>query len=182
MYYSKSKFLIILLLFSVGCIKESTPPSTNLEDKLINDSILSLTDSLLQNSDTALSLIIEEKKTTLKKMDSLLNSTLNNKYQIYKLNTEVENDNIKIAQLENYIDSLNIQIKKYKHQIKSLQLKESISDTLLTKSQEEIKTLVNDNLNLRQEIEKQQKYIEVLLNDLEILSNKKKKLIEIKKN
>jgi len=182
MYYSQSKFLAILFLFIVGCVKESTPPSTTPEDELVTESVLDITDSLLQTSDTTLFLIKEEKKTTIKKIDSLLNSTLNNRYQIYKLNAEVEDDNIKIAQLENYVDSLIIQVKKYKFQIKSLQLKESISDTLLIKNSKDIKNLIDINLNLKQEIKKQQEYIQILSDSLEMLSNKKRKLLEKKKN
>ena len=56
MYYSKSGFLIALFLFVTSCVNNLTPPPiTEFEDEaIVEESVLSITDSLLQTSDTTL--------------------------------------------------------------------------------------------------------------------------------
>jgi len=184
MYYSKSGFLITLFLFVTSCTNNSTPPTTTeFEDEaiveesaIIEESVLSITDSLLQASDTTLSIIKEKRRTTIKKMDSLLNSTLRNELRVSRLNVEVENDIAKIIELENQVDSLLTEVKNYKHKIKFLQLNQSISDSLLESHGNEVRDLSNLNFDLKLEIKKQQEYIKVLSDSLEAINNRKWKL------
>ena len=178
MYYSKSGFLISLFLFIISCTNNSTPPTnTEFEDEaIVEESVLSITDSLLQTSDTTLSIIKEKRRTNIKKIDSLLNSTLHNGIRVSKLNNNIKNDIIKITQLENYIDSLNTQIKNYESQIKSFKLKTSISDSLSEIHKNEIKNLSNNNFDLKLKVEKQQERIKILYDSLETIKNQKRRL------
>jgi len=181
MYYSKSRFLV-LLFFITSCVNNSTSPLIEFEEEatvdstIVEKSILSTTDSILQLSDTTLSIIKEKRRITLEKMDSLLNSTLHNELQVYKLSTEVKNDITKIIELENQVDSLITEIKNYKHKIKFLQLNQSISDSLLESHGNEVRNLSNANFDLKLKIKSQQEYIKVLSDSLEAINNRKWKL------
>lgn len=171
-----------------SCVQNPTPIPTEYEDEaiveeaIIEESILDITDSLLQASDTTLYVIKEKKRTTLKKLDSLLNSTLNNQRRVSRLNIEVENDIARINELENQVDSLLTEIENYKHRIKFFQLNQSISDSILKAHGNEVRELSNANFDLKLIIDQQQEYIKVLSDSLEAINNRKWRLFGEKKN